>query len=210
MFSPVKAITAGALVFAIGGAFLIAQPFGQQGSTVPGAETDTEAVAPTWVTGTIKYASGGTIAHGSDCTEPTSEVDGAVRHERGYVCEPQTWTTSDPRLTGEAAALWNADVYEPDADVFKAHPLTNVSVITAAYNLRNEAGGWACHSTSLAHGYGFVPQRDAGETAMCVGDGEYDGLSAILVIDGPAGPLSIEGLIFSGDFPPVPERPAAV
>ena len=44
MFSPVKAITAGALVFALGGMFLIAQPFGQQGATVPGAATD--EVAP--------------------------------------------------------------------------------------------------------------------------------------------------------------------
>jgi hypothetical protein len=204
MFSPVKAIAAGALVFALGGAFLLAQPFDQQESIVPGA--DTEAVAPTWVTGTIKYASGGTIAHGSDCTDPTSEVHGAVRHERGYVCESRTWTTSDPRLTGEAEVLWNADVNEPDADVFKAHPLTNVSVITAAYNLRNEAGGWACHSTSLAHGYGFVPPRETGETAMCVGDGEYDGLSAILVIDGSA--KSVVGLIFPGDAPPPPELPA--
>jgi len=37
MLSPVKAITAGAFIFAIGGAFLIAQPFGQQQSSVPGA-----------------------------------------------------------------------------------------------------------------------------------------------------------------------------
>ena len=42
MFSPVKAITAGALVFAIGGAFLIAQPFDQQGASVPGAATDAQ------------------------------------------------------------------------------------------------------------------------------------------------------------------------
>jgi hypothetical protein len=171
-------------------------------------ETDTDAVPATWVTGTIKYASGGTIAHPSDCTDPTSEVDGTVRHERGYVCESRTWTTSDPRLSGEAAALWNADVYEPDADVFKAHPLTNVSVITSAYNVRNEAGGWACHSSQLAHGYGFVPPRETGETAMCVVDGEYDGLSAILAIDGPAFGQTIAGLIFPGDAPPPPELPA--
>jgi hypothetical protein len=50
MFSPVKAITAGALIFAIGGAFLIAQPFGQQGGSVPGAVTDTEAMRPALVT----------------------------------------------------------------------------------------------------------------------------------------------------------------
>jgi hypothetical protein len=200
MFSPVKAITAGALVFAIGGAFLIAQPFGQQESIVPGA--DTEAVPATWVTGTVRYPST------SGCTtDPTSEVDGTVRRERGYVCGLQTWTTSDPRLTGEVAEIWNADVYDPDADVFKAHPTRNVSVITSAYDLRNEAGGWTCHSSQLAHGYGFAPVRETGETAMCVGDGEYDGLSAILVID--RGPKSVVGLIFPGDAPPLPEPPAA-
>ena len=45
MFSPVKAITAGALVFALGGVMLIAQPFDQQGGSVPGAATEDE-VAP--------------------------------------------------------------------------------------------------------------------------------------------------------------------
>jgi hypothetical protein len=37
MFSPAKAITAGALVFALGGVLLISQPFNQQGGSVPGA-----------------------------------------------------------------------------------------------------------------------------------------------------------------------------
>ena len=39
MFSPVKAITAGALVFAVGGLLLIAQPFDQPGVGVPGAQS---------------------------------------------------------------------------------------------------------------------------------------------------------------------------
>jgi hypothetical protein len=39
MLSPVKAITAGALVFAIGGVMLVAQPFEQQVG-LPGAATD--------------------------------------------------------------------------------------------------------------------------------------------------------------------------
>ena len=37
MFSPVKAIVAGALTFALLGVLSIAQPFDQQGATVPGA-----------------------------------------------------------------------------------------------------------------------------------------------------------------------------
>ena len=45
MFSPVKAVTTGVIVFAIGGAFLIAQPFEQQGS-VPGATGDAGVFSP--------------------------------------------------------------------------------------------------------------------------------------------------------------------
>jgi hypothetical protein len=48
------------------------------------------------------------------------------------------------------------------------------------------------------------------ETYTCVGDGGYDGLSAILVLTGAGGNSEdIVGLIFPGDFPPVPEPPAA-
>ena len=61
MFSPAKAITVGALVFAIGGALVIAQPLGQQGSTVPGAET--EVAAP------VEFGSG-TVA--INCTLPAA------------------------------------------------------------------------------------------------------------------------------------------
>jgi len=73
MFSPVKAITAGALVFAIGGVLLIAQPFDQQGGSVPGAATDAEPAQTVEVTGQVAFAHPG---------------------------NPETWTTNDPRLTG--------------------------------------------------------------------------------------------------------------
>jgi hypothetical protein len=74
MFSPVKAITAGALVFAIGGAFLIAQPFDQPGGSVPGAATDAEAARTVEVTGQVRFS--------------------------GIYESVETWVTNDPRLTG--------------------------------------------------------------------------------------------------------------
>lgn len=78
MFSPVKAITAGALVFAIGGALLIAQPFGQPDGSVPGAATDAEAAAPVEVTGEwLNY----------DCNVSPDYCT-------------QEWSMSDPRLEG--------------------------------------------------------------------------------------------------------------
>ncbi len=190
MFSPAKAITAGAIVFALGGAFLIAQPFQQQGS-VPG--TETEAIDPTWVTGSITLA--------SSCFTPVGEFDGPVMHERSYVCDPQTWTASDPRLSGEVAAVWNNDVYQTDNGA--------IAVNVDARYLRNDGGGWTCSTTNLLKGTGLFSDSFTGTTYTCIGQDGYDGLSAVLVEtdDPPRHPFV--GLIFSGDLPPLPEPPAA-
>lgn len=90
MFSPVKAIIAGALAFALGGAFLIAQPFGQQEGLAPGAEPAS--------------MEGARVAVAQDC--PGLEVS--------TVC---TWTSSDPRLTG--TLTWEGDgaIELPEGDV---------------------------------------------------------------------------------------------
>jgi len=193
MLSPAKAITAGALVFAIGGVMLVAQPFDRQG-IVPGAAIDAE---PVWVTGTLHFA--------PTCTGPTlaSPAPEGVRQERYYVCQPMTWTISDPRLSGTAAATWNADVYTLDHGV--------KAVITEAIYVTNESGGWVCRSNGLQHndgGYATGQVWENEETLMCVGEGEYVGLSAILVLGNPEGP-DLVGMIFPGDAPPLPERPAA-
>ena len=104
MFSPVKAITAGALVFALGGAFLIAQPFGQQGS-VPGVDVDeatTESTAPAIVTGNM-------VEWGEVAQEATeTKVDG-VDQRRGLVREGARFEMDDPRLTGIVSYESNGD-----------------------------------------------------------------------------------------------------
>jgi hypothetical protein len=195
MLSPVKAITAGALVFALGGVLLIAQPFEQGGSGSPGAAT-TEAIAPTWVTGTVQPA--------PSCSGPDSvESDGDVQHEWIIECSPQTWTSSDPRLTGEVVRRWNDDVFRTDEGI--------ISLSMDAAYLRNDDGGWACSNSSLAKGSGMSTTDVTGGTFThtCIGDGGYEGLSALLVSEFTVG-FSEEfvGLIFSGDFPPLPEPPS--
>ncbi len=190
MLSPVKAITAGALILALGSALLIAQPSGQQGSE-PAAEGD--AVDPTWITGHVQPA--------PSCSEPPPVADGAVLRSRDVECSPQTWTSSDPRLAGAVSRRWNSDTYQTDEG-----PIT---VEMGAAYLRNADGGWACLNRYL--GWSGMDQADSDpETYTCVGDGDYDGLSAILVLTGAGGySEDFVGLIFSGDFPPVPEPPAA-
>jgi hypothetical protein len=193
MLSPATAITAGALALAVSGAFLIAHPFQQAGSA-PGAAT--EPVEPTWVTGTGYWA--------PTCSGPTStEVDGDVTREYGYVCEPTTWNTSDPRLSGEGSWRWTADVYTTEEG--------QRALIHGAEYLRNEGGGWTCPILRMAESSGINPsQYNSSDIQLCVGDGGYEGLSALVVWPGDnASVSSLVALIFSGDIPPIPDSPAA-
>jgi hypothetical protein len=78
----------------------------------------------------------------------------------------------------------------------------------AAY-LRNEGGGWACSDSRLLRGSASSSEAVTGGTFVCAGDGDYAGLSAILVLEEAGGfTEDIVGLIFSGELPPMPERPA--
>jgi hypothetical protein len=190
VLSPAKAITAGALVFALGGVMLISQPFRQQ-ANVPGAET--EVVASTWVTGNIQPVDG-------TCSRGDIASDRGVVRSR-YECT-QTWTSSDPRLTGDVSRPWNEDSYQTDEGV--------ISVGMDTPYLRNEGGGWACSYGYLVKGAGPSAEVLTGNTYTCFGSGGYEGLSAVLVSE-YAEDFSEEfvGLIVSGGLPPVPEAPAA-
>ena len=130
MLSPVKAITAGALVFAIGGAFLIAQPFDQQGS-VPGAETD-DYVSPVEVTGTS-----GT-PWGCRETRPEGESDDTAARRSLWACSTENgmpWSMSDPRLEGTVERIneESRTVLEDGTDLYIAQ---------SAFSIENDGGAW--------------------------------------------------------------------
>jgi hypothetical protein len=102
------------------------------------------------------------------------------------------------------SARWNEDVFQTDEGI--------ISVSTGAYYLRNDDGGWSCSTSSLVKGEGLFSEALTGDTVRCAGEGGYEGLSALLVAqDDPLQPYPAEfvGLIFSGDFPPLPKPPAA-
>jgi hypothetical protein len=192
MFSPAKAITAAAIVFGIGGAVLIAQPFGQQGGSVPGAVNGTGPVDPVWVTGTDSI--------GPACEDPISSTDeGAVTRTRGWRCDQLTWETSDPRLTGDVTAAWNADVYRRDDGEYTA-------LAAGIYDLRNDGGSWHCeYADALKQGPAEETDGLNDKTATCIGADGYDGLTAVLFFRWAGNSTSIEGLLFGGDVPPLPE-----
>ena len=194
MFSATKLVVAGAIVALFGGFLLIAQPLDQQGASVPGAESGV-AMTPAWVTGTVTLATW--------CSSPGEAVgtEGLVRRERGYRCEGQVWEASDVRLAGEAVSTWDADVYDVED---RYGP---VSVRVGGYEVRNGSGGWSCRHSGVAQGAGLQTKPESGETLVCVGDGGYDGLAAVLELDWTSRqPVTFQGVIFPGSLPSSPSE----
>jgi hypothetical protein len=190
MLSPAKAITAGALVFALGGMFLIAQPFDQQGGGVPGAEED-EAMRPALVTGTMRhhYTTGTT---GGRVETTDARLNGDVTFDTTLESIPDPII---PDIEGLAAG-WIADFARYGAELF-----------WGTVRIENDAGAWegqlVCAPTVATHGY----------EDPCIieltGTGAYEGLSAILVeqdrldiADGSDETFALDGLIFAGNLPP--------
>jgi len=191
MFSPVKAISIGAIFSVLGGAMLIAQPFDQAGANVPGAATDTAPVDPVWVTGTESL--------GATCEDATSRMDdGVVLRMQGWRCDQQTWETSDTRLTGDVTTTWNADVYRTADGRYTA-------LAAGTYDVRNDGGGWHCeYADALKDSPSEATDGLNDKTATCTGGDGYDGLTAVLFFRWTGGSTSIEGLVFGGEVPPLP------
>jgi hypothetical protein len=186
MLSRSKATLASALILAVSGVAVVPQPSGAQSGS-PGPAT--EDVGPTWVTGNFQSVDG-------SCSRAGSSSDGGVTRS-SYECV-YIATSSDPRLSGDMSRPWIEDTYQTDDGA--------ISVGTEAAYLQNEGGGWACTSVYLSKNEELLTEY----TFTCIGDGGYQGLTAVLVAD-PTVEVGEDfvGLIFGGDVPPVPEAPAA-
>ena len=191
MLSPAKAITAGALVFAIGGVVLVAQPFQQQ-SSVPGAEGETtEPIPPAIVTGAQ-------LGVGEPVEESVETVVDGVSQGRGGVIEGDRFEADDPRLTGSFSQTVNGDL--------RMIGDTAAFLISPSMRIENDEGAWSgqCDLLVIADG---EPDPFA---CLFSGEGAYDGLSAYLVFENPEQPPNpFKALIFEGDLPPTPELSSA-
>jgi len=185
MFSPAKAITAGALVFAIGGVLFIAQPFEQQGSTVPGAAADAASAAP--VEFTAKWAFGPSVR------PQTSEFVDGVWMTGGGAWRPGVITeASDPRLQGTLSIASNNDRYAA----------AGVTVWHYAFRIENDEGAWQqMPSIDLNTGNGDSNTT----TGVLVGEGGYAGLIAVFDNHAVNSSWTLHGYIIDGELPPAPE-----
>jgi hypothetical protein len=195
MFSPLKAITAGALVLGIGGLVLIAQPV-DRGSGVPGAATDDAAMAPSFFSGEV-----------GDFTENAVPV--TVRRDSGVVDgtgESYTFPVdaSDPRITGTATVIMNETDYRVGATTLV--PTGDVGTMRSVLmRIVNEDGSWEGPLTNL---HLEKDNLDSGSSSgWLTGTGAYEGLEAYVVWAFP-GDFSFLGHITAEGPPPVPDLPA--
>jgi hypothetical protein len=200
MFSPAKAITAGALIFAIGGVLLIAQPFDQQGGGVPGAAT--EVAPPVEFTATWD-SNFGPPGVRSDVEEGSDPV-----RSRGYANHPRVVeTTGDPRFEGEVTLVVNHDRYPSNEALW---------VFNSAFSVANDEGTWRgvphlefrFSDADLSGRTHFT----SGRTQLFIGEGGYAGSYALADIQGDtAGEgWTLRGVIFEGEPPSAPEPFGAV
>ena len=195
MFSPAKAITAGAVIFALGGTFLIAQPFGQPAGTVPGAATDSGVIAPVEFTAHVSFT--------SDCSSPDfeGEVDGVQQH-RGYRCRTVVEDPSDARFAGTWLLVFSEDGYGSD----DGEPTGGGAdtVWTYEYRVENDDGAW---QSAPVHGIEF-DEREMTVAPVFTGEGAYEGMTAIVEMSGRETDESgvsnadLRGAIFGGSPPP--------
>jgi hypothetical protein len=181
MFSPVKAITAGAVIFAIGGAFLIAQPFDQQ-ANVPGAEAPTDST-PAVFTGRL---AGSCLVQSA----PTEQIDG-ISKQRGEVYGCFRWETTDPRISGQSTVVWNFDTLPATEEA------PGGKVGTARERITTETGAWEGTLTHLD--IDGMPKLESG---WYVGEGAHDGLVFYVTLQDNG--QSLWGYV-SSEPPPVPE-----
>ena len=117
--------------------------------------------------------------------------------------------TTDPRLTGSVLQAQNTDVHDVSGrDQFVAPRSVN-------WRIENEGGAWTGQGYEL-HGWGADdPHQEAfGVTVlMLTGEGDYEGLSAYLMVDWSTWSEdtlpTVDGAVYPGEAPPFPEVPSA-
>jgi hypothetical protein len=153
---------------------------------VPGAALGQDgAVAETPVEFT------GAITCGDMVRPETAEAGAGVTMNRGGAWNPVAVTMSDPRLAGDYYISFDSDVYTDGS-----------SVGTGTWRIQNDDGAWQGSYNILG-----VGDRGAVVTTPLVGEGAYDGLTAIW--ESTFDPLScvweVWGLISTSPLPAAPE-----
>lgn len=142
-----------------------------------------ELRGPAPVTGTSGFAD--ELAGGSRMWDGQK-----VRGEDAVVA--YDWDASDPRLTGELTVSYNYDYYERQG----------LLLASGRSTLGIADGNWVGDARYIGG-----PDLRGTTTIVLEGQGPYEGLTAHVVVDQDAGPITFSAAIFPGGLP---EPPALV
>ena len=144
------------------------------------AQSEEEPVAPAPFTGTLSYG---------DCTgaEQTETRPGVLSRRGEASCRPGVLEAfSDARLDGDATIWWNDDTY---AD--------GVRVEHGGFTITNDEGSWEqIPDINVVFPDGTGTTR----TSVFVGQGAYEGLTAIAEIALADAVWTFEGVILDGEI----------
>ncbi len=222
MFSATKFVVAGAIVALFGGYLLVAQPFDQQETIVPGATTDAAASredAVSVITGHLDadYGTQGPVSsYGENLAVPGDGMEGRVRDETDATIYPdriEPWRIemADARLSGDFTFTLNGDGWydedcRPESET--CCPQCGPALFWGAVLIENDGGTWegtwSFVHAHLVEGDPATIVTDVAPMVMrLVGTRDYEGLSAILYVTWqPVGDPSVQGLVFPGNLPP--------
>jgi hypothetical protein len=155
-------------------------------AVVASDEDEDEAPTATYVTGEIIQTQGTGDAEYWE--------EGGVEHTRGLLHE-ETIEWSDPRLPSRLLINTNIGSHQPDA-----------RATTSSYRLEDGPdGAWVGTGRSFG-GYPTGEFPPVGITVMTLtGEGAYEGLSAMIANKLEDGASALEGYIFEGALPPIPD-----
>ena len=199
MFSPSKALIAGAVVLGIGGVLLFAQPFEQQDSA-PGAEVQAPPT-PTAFSATYNWS-------GRSNPGVTTENDDGTVVTVGEGWLFNSGESSDPRFAGPLV-LTSTDIAYPDL---------GGGINVGGYRIETDEGAWQQVPTAgvgwdkdaALWATGQLPPADNIQFWTFIGEGAYEGLTAVVQETwwpggGSAEEVRFDGFIFKGDLWDAPE-----
>ncbi len=187
-------LAAGAVYAAVGVASDVA------GTEPPGppageAMNESTVAAPLAVTGRILC--GPEVQHGTEerAVVPLADGEMTIDRARGFVWRQSTSSMSDPRLEGTVHQSADSDSYTLSGG--EAGPSFEIST----KRIENDEGAWQGSAQFLNFPDGTV----VASPYVMVGEGAYEGLTAIYSVDIFDCGENIQGYIIEGNIPAVPD-----
>ena len=148
----------------------------------------------------VAYSSGSISGEPAGFVDGTEELTDGLRQAAGWSVVGIPIEMDDPRVSGQLTFVANGSGQDFDDGFAK--------IESKSYRLENEDGAWTGSGDAIVAVTEDVPLMDL-ETAVLVGDGEYEGLLAFFFAEFGGDERTFEIVVIEGERPPVPDPVSA-